>query len=237
MTHHAEQPLFEKIVELAKEKGLVKSGGKQRTDSTHILGPMRGMKRIEVVTETLRHSLNVLAEIAPEWLLEQMKPDWLKRYGPRASDYRLSKSETKRLAWAKHIGQDGYDLLRTLYSDKTVAAFCCIPAVETLRKVWLQNFEMSEGTLSWRENKNMPPEGLYIGSTYDKDARYQVKRATGWSGYKIHLTESCDDGLPNIITNVATSNAAVSDDAMTEKIHSALEKRRLWSWIGSKALP
>jgi len=48
-----------------------------------------------------------------------------------------------------------------------------------------------------------------------------------WSGYKVHLTETCDDGVPNLITNVETTNAAVSDDAVTSTIHKALDTRGL----------
>lgn len=48
-----------------------------------------------------------------------------------------------------------------------------------------------------------------------------------WSGYKVHLTETCDDGLPNLITNVETTTAAVSDDAVTSTIHAALDTRGL----------
>jgi hypothetical protein len=84
-----------------------------------------------------------------------------------------------------------------------------------------------DSQLQWRENKHTPPAGRYIGSPYDTQARYKLKRSTGWSGYKIHLTENCDDETPNIITNVATTNAAVSDDAVTAKIHAALKQRDL----------
>lgn len=143
LSNQAEQRLFEKILKLAKGKGLVKAGGQQRTDSTHVLAAMRAMTRMECVTETLRHALNVLAEVNPECLLAQTKPDWFKRYGPRASDYRLPKSETKRLAWVNQTGQDGYDLLSAIYSDEAMTPFSSIPAVETLRQVWLQNFEVT----------------------------------------------------------------------------------------------
>jgi transposase len=135
LTNQAEQRLFEKILELAKTKGLVKAGGRQRTDSTHILGTMRAMTRMECVTETLRHALNVLAEVAPEWLLAQTKPDWLERYGPRASEYRLPKSERKRLSWVKQTSQDGYELLSAVTSDEAMTPFASIPALETLRQV------------------------------------------------------------------------------------------------------
>lgn len=227
LSNQAEQRLFETILNIAKDKGLVKSGGRQRTDSTHILGAMRAMTRLECVTETLRHVLNVLSEVVPEWLLAHAKPDWVKRYGPRASDYRLPRSESKRLAWVEQTGEDGHYLLSMLYADETLSAFWGIPALETLRQVWLQNFERVDGHLSWRENTNMPPAGLYIGSPYDVGARYHLKGTKGWSGYKIYLTETCNDETPNIITNVATTNAAVSDDAVTAKIHASLAKRAL----------
>ena len=47
------------------------------------------------------------------------------------------------------------------------------------------------------------------------------------SGYKVQLTETCDTGAPNLITNVETTTAAVSDDATTSTIHTALGARGL----------
>ena len=43
----------------------------------------------------------------------------------------------------------------------------------------------------------------------------------------MHVTETCDDGIPNLITNVETTNAAVSDDAVTSTIHAALDAKGL----------
>jgi transposase len=47
---------------------LLKTRGKRRTDSTHILANVRELNRIEFVSETLRAALNDLATAAPEWL-------------------------------------------------------------------------------------------------------------------------------------------------------------------------
>ena len=66
LTHAAEQRLFDTILTLAHERGLLKAGGRQRSDSTHVLGAMRAMTRLEVVTETLRHALNVVAKLQPD---------------------------------------------------------------------------------------------------------------------------------------------------------------------------
>ena len=65
LAHGAESRLFDAILELARGRGLLKGGGRQRSDSTHVLGAMRTMSRLEVVGETLRHALNALATTAP----------------------------------------------------------------------------------------------------------------------------------------------------------------------------
>jgi transposase len=46
---------------------LVKARGRQRTDSTPILAAGRARNRLEVVGETMRHALNSLAVVVPEW--------------------------------------------------------------------------------------------------------------------------------------------------------------------------
>jgi transposase len=56
----AEQLLLEKMLSHFKDKGLLKSKGKQRTDSTHVLAKIRTLNRLELVAETMIHTLNVL---------------------------------------------------------------------------------------------------------------------------------------------------------------------------------
>ena len=149
----------------------------------------------------------------------------------RASEFRLPKSEAGRRAWAVQTGVDGFMLLAFATADDAPHALRGIAALETLRQVWVQNFlieHRSEGPrIGWRANDQVPPSGRYIGSPYDTEARYASKGATVWSGYKVHLTETCDDSTPNLITNVETTTAAVSDDAVTSTIHAALDARGL----------
>ena len=60
-----------------------------------------------------------------------------------------------------------------------------------------------------REPKDMPPSRDRIESPYDGEARYCIKNATEWSGYKVHLTETCDAHHPHLITHVVTTEATV----------------------------
>jgi transposase len=48
-------------------------------------------------------------------------------------------------------------------------------------------------------------------SPYEVEARYATKRSMSWVGYKVHLTESCDEGPPHLITDVHTTAATATD--------------------------
>jgi transposase len=110
----AEERLLDLILDLCKAQGWLKAHGKQRTDSTHILAKIRALNRLECVGETLFHTLNVLALVAPEWLRPHADPQWMERYAHRVEDYRLPSSKTERHQYANVIGQDGWNPPRSM---------------------------------------------------------------------------------------------------------------------------
>lgn len=185
------------------------------------------LTRIEIVTETLRNALLSLAAEAPDWLRTQISTPWVECYETRASEYRLPKSKAKRLAWANQVSIDGIVLLSAIYADAAPSALCCLLAVEILRKVWIQNYTLSGGQLTYRNNDNLPPARHSISSPYDTGVRYASKRTTAWTGFKVHLTETCGDERPNLITYVETTSATVTDDAVTTSIHASLAETHL----------
>jgi transposase len=111
LSNQAERRLFDVMLSQFRERGWVKERGKQRTDSTHVLAAIRAVNRLECVGETMRHALNALAEVAPDWLIDHLQPEWAKRYQSRFSDFRLPKEEKARRELAEEIGADGRDLL------------------------------------------------------------------------------------------------------------------------------
>src|SRR5262249_41287790 len=68
---------------------------------------------------------------------------------------------------------------------------------------------------------------MRINSDYDTQARFDYKRSTKWVGYKVHLTETCDEETPNIITNVQTESATFNDNYSLPKIHEQLSQAEL----------
>ncbi len=125
-----------------------------------------------------------LAIVAPEWLLAHSQPEWVDRYEVRLEDSRLPSGEEDRRAWVQSVGQDGATLLSALFEPEAPSWLAAVPAVEILRRVWVQNYQWSEGKLSWRSSETIPPAGLYISSPSDLDAHYSKKRTTSWVGWK-----------------------------------------------------
>jgi transposase len=225
VTCAATEQLLKAMLEQFKAKGLIKVRGKQRTDSTHILAAVRMLNRLEQVGETLRYTLNVLAEHVPEWIKAQVPAEWFERYGARFEQYRLPTEKQEREALAKTIGADGYWLLTMIYDDRSPGHLRALAAVQILRTVWLQQFYVENNTVQWRDKHNLPPSEKMIVSPYDPEARYSHKRDTTWSGYKAHLTETCDDVLPCLITHVETTLATVQDVEVVDQVHADLAEQ------------
>lgn len=221
-----ESELLNTLVKIFRARGLLKSGGSQRTDSTRILAAVRLLNRLEVVGETLRFTLNRLSKVAPEWVKSIVTPDWYERYEARFEMYRLPKSEEKRKKLALTIGADGYYLLNRAYEEISPEEVKNNRAVEVLRQVWIQHYTLDCGEVVWRNAKDMPPSEMLIQSPYDTEARHSRKRNTGWTGYKVHMTETFGTDL-HVITNVETAPATTRDNTVTDRIHASLAARDL----------
>ena len=246
--HGLEEVVLDRLLAALKEKGLVKAGGKQRSDSTHVVAAVRDLNRLELAGESVRACVEVLAVAAPGWLAETVDvAGWNDRYGVRVDSWRLPGSQAKRAELAAAYGRDGFALLVAVYAPDAPAWLAEVPAVDVLRQVLLQNYtrtitEDGQEVVKRREAEvdGLPPGRLRLSSPYDTDTRWGVKRDTFWNGYKVHVSETCDPpdadtdrpgapegDPPNLITNVATTDATVPDSAMTTPIHRSLHARGL----------
>lgn len=217
-----EEQVLERMAQTFRTRGWLKARGRQRTDSTHVLGAIRTLNRLELVGETVRAALNALATVAPKWLQAQVPPEWYDRYGRRVEDYRLPQGSTAREVYAQVIGRDGWQLMELAYAESTPEWIRHVSALGVLRRVWIQQYGMIEDHLHLRAEADMPPARQRIASPYDDQARYASKRTTHWTGYKVHLTESCDEEGVHLITDVETTLAPTSDMEMTAPIQQAL---------------
>jgi transposase len=243
--HQLEEKVLDLLLDQLRELGLVKEGGRQRTDSTHIVSAVRDLNRLELVGESVRAALNALSAAAPDWVDQVLVvSDWSRRYADRVDTWRMPDSKTKQHELALDYVKDGFTLLGALYAPASPAWLRTLPAVQTLRHVLLQNYTRTTAgnghvRVKRRERAEdggdgLPPAPIRLASPYDTDTRWSAKRDMFWNGYKLHVSETCHpqaDGTrparPNIITNVTTTASTLPDTKALEPVHQALERRQL----------
>jgi hypothetical protein len=79
--------------------------------------------------------------------------------------------------------------------------------VEVLRRVWVRQFVREDGAppgggVRLRAKDEPPPPATEpIESPYDTQARFRTRSGVSWTGYVVHLTETCDDDSVHLITH------------------------------------
>ncbi|MEU9592158.1 transposase [Streptomyces sp. NPDC048193] len=170
-----------------REAGMIKEHGRQRTGSTQILSAARELTRLELVLEAVRAALEEASRESPQVLDDLVDAEWATRYG-----------RPVRLPAQQQAGADACRLLQILPPHRRG------PQTEAMRQIMVQNFLVdTRGVLRPRTEKDGRPKGaVRIISPYDLDARRAIRGNTRWSGYLVHVTETCDAAARvNLITD------------------------------------
>lgn len=184
------------------------------------------MNRLEKVGETIRAALNEIAEEAPEWLVERSPRIWYERYGRRVENYQFPKTDKARQELGNSMGEDGYVLIELIEEEKEITWLKELESVKVLKQILGQEYEKSP-KVKMKEVKELKSAGNLIVSPYDVEARWTTKRGQEWTGYKVHITETCEKESPNLITQVLTTVATTPDNKMLNEIHKKLEEKEL----------
>ena len=254
-----EQVVLDALLARLAAEGLVKAGGKQRTDSTHVVAAVAALNRLELAGESVRAALEALAAAHPDWVEQRIcVSDFARRYGTPMTSWRPPAVPGRGgMSWRSPTPGTGTRCWRRSTTAPRRPGCASCPRSDVLRRVLLQNYtrtitgdgrEVIRRREKEPEGDGLPPGHARIASPYDTDARWGVKREEFWLGYKLHVTETCDDRpavhlppgrrgggrgrrgrehdqgcahlvFPNLITHVATTDATVTDNQMTGAIH------------------
>lgn len=171
--HGLEEAVLDALLARLAADGLIRAGGKQRTDSTHVIAAVRALHTAELAGESVRAALEALAAAAPDWLAARLcLSGWERRYGARISTWQRrvpGKAERDRLA--VQYARDGYALVAACYEETAPPWLREIPAVQVLRTVLIQSFTRALGedgaeVISRREpgGGGVPPAHIKISS-------------------------------------------------------------------------
>ncbi len=210
--NQAERVIFDGIVDLLIELGLLKRAGKQRIDSTHILGYVKEMSRLECAAETLRLALEDLAGV----LGGGKRPGFWERlwtlYVQSEVGWGLSKAE--RQSRYRQCGQDIKELMEWI--DKNDPKLSEMESIKLLRRVFGEQFDVIDATVQFRRTR----PSRAVQNPHNPDAHYADKGTRQWVGYKVHVVESVDPAQPakvkaepgeHFITEILTTEAAQNE--------------------------
>jgi hypothetical protein len=128
VAHGLEEKALDLLLAKLVDKGLVKAGGKQRTDSTHVISAVRDLNRLELAGECVRAALEAISAADPSWTRRVLElPGWAGRYRVRVDSWRLPSSEAKRAELARAYGADGYALVEAVYAPFSPSGYGICP--------------------------------------------------------------------------------------------------------------
>lgn len=219
--------VFDRVLELLKQRGLVRARGKQRLDATHVLGSVRMLSKLEVVTESLRMAVEALEDLLGEdTVLDLLGEELLRFAGAKPNMGKLN--DKKRRRTLIEAGQYALVLLEAVDTHPN-PALRELADIQVLRKVLKQQFRVSKQEvveLSKQERKQISGTEK-VCTPHDPDARYGEKRGKGWVGYKVEIAETAEANQPNFITDARVQNAAEPDRAALEPVLQELEKKEI----------
>jgi transposase len=207
--------LFDQVLQTLQEAGLVKTRGKQRLDSTHIVANVATMSRLEVVRETLRLVLEELARASRGEAL----PGWTQLQA-RYCDSEVAWHRQSKEQLAAAFRQAGADALAVLEAVRQQPdRFAATDKTRLLERVFAEQFEVAAGKLQVRPRE----ESATVKNPHDPDAQWAAKdlaRRKHWTGYKAQVMETVpqteeprDKGEPTeqFLTDVVTTEATASE--------------------------
>jgi len=232
LTDHKDGRLiFDSILQALHKNGLVKRRGKQRLDSTHILGAVARMGRLEVVRETIR----LFLEVAEKMQIQTSLTEWSVYYERYVdSDIAWHKANKETLNTKFH--QAGLDIAALLEWAKKHPDLHNHPQAQLLQRVFGEQYELTEQGPKRRKNEG---SGV-VKNPHDIDVQWSAKdrdRKKQWEGYKAQIAETVPEGnaserkkgqpTTGFLTEVATTEAIASDYAGDRLVETNQEKHGL----------
>jgi hypothetical protein len=215
LEHQTSRCVFDAILQGLEHKGWVKRQGKQRLDSTHVLGLVTSMSRLERTRQTIRLFLEMLdrkgqlAEVA----------DW-ERLRERYLDSDVPWHKLGKEVLVEKFRQAGMDMLVLIQWVKSRKDWAEQDKTKLLERVFAEQFEVTSAGPAARSQE---ASGT-VQNPHDPEAQWAAKdpkKTKAWVGYKAQIAETVGaeqaeakpKGEPTdqFITEITTTEAIASD--------------------------
>jgi len=216
LEHQQGRLAFDAVLGALQEKGLVPKRGTQRLDSTHVLGLVARLSKLESVRETMRLALEEAAESVPEPERPEFWAQLWERYVESKLDYKTAETVLKEKQ--RQAGADVWQLLRWL--EPLPIEIREGKQVALLRRVFGEYYTITESQEVTPVKEH--PAGA-VQNPHDPEAQWSAKghgtARKDWVGYKVQVAENVGPAVAkgepprNFITSLVTQSAIESDTA------------------------
>jgi len=215
---------FDKILEHLKKPGLVKRKMKQRIDSTHIIGNVRELSRVELLHETLRLFCNEAKHQLKN--IDKKLAGYKELYSEKISIKGISEAQKSR--FIKDAGQ----AMRAFIEPGRQKPFKDVQLLEsykTLVTVFEQNFEDSTDPDEGPKLIKIATGKDHISSPHEPEARFSNRGKKKWLGYKAQVVETVseEEDDVNFITHIEVNEATDFDGDAVDGIVDELNDKEV----------
>ena len=208
--HGQAKLVLDAALEAMRNAGYMKDRAAVRIDSTHLVGAIAHMSRLECVRESLRLALEFLVQLNDSAAWEP----WYSRYSERNPQELRNPTEERLRATMKQAGADCRQVLAL--AEKLEKVVWESKPIQLLRRVFEEQYEANPEITQRRALSSGS-----IQNPHDPEATWSTKRSigkSGWVGYKVQVCETVvpekrQKGEPTeaVITAVVTQPAITSD--------------------------
>lgn len=223
--------LFDSILQGLHKHGLVKRRGKQRLDSTHILGAVARMGRLEVVRETIR----LFLELIPRMGLQTSLDDWT-IFFERYIDCDIAWHKISKESLITKFQQSGQDMLSLIDWAKKHPELHEHAQCQLLQRVFQEQYELTDQGPQRRKHED---SGV-VKNPHDPDVQWSSKdldNKKAWEGFKVQIAETVPEGnasdrkkgqpTTGFLMEVTTTEAIASDYAGHTEVEHRQEEHGL----------
>jgi transposase len=215
--HRQAKIAFDAVLAALQAEGLVPKRGRQRLDSTHVLGLVARLSKLECIRETIRLAMEELALVLPE----AERPDFWAPFWERYVESKLDYKSTAVVLEQKQqqAGEDSWRLLGWL--EPLPVTLGQGRQVELLRRVVGEYYSMEESA----QIVPVKEHGAgVVQNPHDAEAQWSAKghgkARHDWVGYKVQVAENIgpkpqhqSEPARHFLTSLVTQSAIESDDA------------------------
>jgi transposase len=219
--------IFDKVVQLAQEKGFIKRRPKQRIDATHIISHVNRISTTDLLFRAVKCVVEEIEKNDPDYYEKQLPEHIKERYNDRFSSFGLSKQ--KRGEKQAEIVEDGLyikSLLEKVPSERLVE----LKQLEIMETIFNENVKITTKEIEDKvfievEEVQAPKQTIF--DPRDPSIKLGIKGRKSWVGSKCHVVETAEKGKINFITDMIYQAANKDDSQIHDRIKEGNERNKL----------